>query len=412
MKVYIWGTGKYGKKVLRMIKTENCSVEGFIDNNPAKHGKTLEGIKILPYKDIAGDFDILIISMVAYEAVLYQLQMEENADSSKVIVLFDESYCDNPKCLQVIDEQKWKIVLLEKKVESLESIINVGLSNIGYEIIDKYNKNLYQYPKIGSTEEAIDKIINEGCSLIRYGDGEFETMAGNERAPYQNFHPELAARLTEIISSKEEKLLIGIANNYGMLDEYTENTVYGIRAYMDEKTRKFHMSVLDKDRVYYDAYMFKPYFGRKNCEDTWKRVAMVKRIWEDKDIVIIEGDKTRAGYGNDLFDHARSLRRILVPTSNAFDRYEEILAAALRLEKDCLVLVVLGQTANLLVYDLMKKGYQAVDIGQIDMDYEWYKMGAQKRMPIPNKYVSQLPPAEIKEVNDAEYLAQIIEKIC
>lgn len=411
MKVYIWGTGKYGRKVLQMIKTELCSIEGFIDNNPANHGKTLEGIKIMSYKEVAGDYDILIISIVKYEAILYQLKQNGIVDFSKIIILFDESYCNNPKYRQIIDEDKWKIALLEEKLEKLESIVKIGFNNIGYEIIDKYNKNLYQYPQIGSTEEAINKIVNEGCSLVRYGDGEFETMAGNERAPYQKYNPELAARLTEIISSREEKLLIAIANNYGMLDEYTDDAVYGIRAYMEEKTRKFHMSVLEKSRIYYDAYMFKAYFGHKNHDDAWKRFVMVKRIWENRNIVIIEGDKTRTGYGNDLFDNAGSLRRILAPTSNAFDRYKEILSAASKLEKDCLILVVLGQTANLLVYDLMKRGYQAVDIGQIDMDYEWYKMGVQERMPIPDRYVSQLPPAEIMEITDEEYWHQIIEKI-
>lgn len=411
MNVYIWGTGKYGRKVLQMIKTEFCSIEGFIDNNPANHGKTLEGIQILSYKEAADKYDILIISIVKYEAILYQLKQDGMVDFSKIIVLFDESYCNNPKYRQIIDENKWKIALLEEKLEKLESIVKVGFSNIGYEIIDKYNKNLYQYPQIGSTEEAIDKIVNQGYSLVRYGDGEFETMAGYERVPYQKYHPELAARLAEIISSREEKLLIAIANNYGMLDEYTDDTIYGIRAYMDEKTRKFHMSVLEKNRKYYDAYMFKSYFGHKNREDTWKRVAMVKRIWENRNIVIIEGDKTRTGYGNDLFDNAGSLRRILAPTSNAFDKYKEILSAASKLEKDCLILVVLGQTANLLVYDLMKRGYQAVDIGQIDMDYEWYKIRAKERMPIPDRYVSQLPPAEIMEITDEEYWHQIIEKI-
>lgn len=411
MKVYIWGTGKYGKKVLGMIRAENCTVEGFVDNNPANHGKMLEGIKILPYKEIMDDYDILIIAIVKYESVLYQLQTDAAADFSKIIVLFDEAYCDDPKCLQVIDGQKWKIALLEEKVERLESVVKVGFSNIGYEIIDKYSKNLYWYPKMGSTEEAVDKIVNEGCSLVRFGDGEFETMAGNERAPYQKYHPELAARLKEVISAKDEKLLIAIANNYGTLDEYTEDTAYNIRAYMDDKIREFHMSVLERDRLYYDAYMFKSYFGHKNREDTWKRVAMVKRIWQDRDVVLVEGDKTRAGYGNDLFSNAASLRRILAPTSNAFDKYKEILESACKLEKSCLILVVLGQTAKLLVHDLMKKGYQAVDIGQIDMDYMWYKMGAQKRMPIPDRYVSQLPPAEIREVTDREYLDQIIEKI-
>lgn len=412
MKVYIWGTGKYGRKVLRMINTEMCSVEGFIDNNPEKRGKSCEGIRISSYRDIAKDYDILIVSIVEYEAVLYQLKLEGNTDLSKVIVFFDEAYCDDPACLQVIDGQKWKIALLEEKVEKLERIVKAGFHNIGYEIIDKYMKNLYQFPQMGSTEEAIDKMVHEGCSLVRYGDGEFETIAGRDGTVYQKHNPELARRLAEILTDRDEKLLIGIANNYGTLEEYTEDAADSIRFYMNESTRKFHMSILEKDRVYYDAYMFKTYFGYRNREDTWKRVALVKKIWAGRDVVIVEGDKTRTGYGNDLLDNVKSLRRILTPTSNAFDKYTEILNAALKLEKDCLILVVLGQTANLLVYDLMKKGYQAVDIGQIDMDYQWYRMGAQKRMPIPDRYVSQLPPAEIEEVNDAVYLNQVMERIC
>ena len=253
--------------------------------------------------------------------------------------------------------------------------------------------------------------VNERCSLVRYGDGEFEFMAGNERLVYQKYDSDIAKRLLEIISCREEKLLIGIANNYGALDMYTEDTANGIRFYMDEKTRRFHMSVLESDRIYYDAYMFKCYFPYKNREDTWKRVELIKRIWAERDIVIIEGDKTRTGYGNDLFDNAKSLHRILTPTINAYAKYGEILDAALRVDRNCLILVVLGPTANLLVYDLMKMGYQAVDIGQIDMDYEWYKMGAEKRIPIRDRYVSQLPPTEIEEINDIEYLKQIVERI-
>ena len=105
------------------------------------------------------------------------------------------------------------------------------------------------------------------------------------------------------------------------------------------------------------------------------------------------------------------MQRLLCPTKNSFEKYDEILDKALELKKSCLILVVLGTVSELLVYDLMKKGFQAVDIGQIDMDYEWYLAGAQKRVPIPDRYVSQLPPAEITEVTDEEYLKQIIGHI-
>ncbi len=33
------------------------------------------------------------------------------------------------------------------------------------------------------------------------------------------------------------------------------------------------------------------------------------------------------------------------------------------------------------------------------------------RVPIPDRYVSQLPPAEIQDVKDEVYLAQILDKV-
>lgn len=416
-KIYIWGAGRNGKRVLQILKTENCQVAGFIDNNPDKQGKKYEDIAIVSSKNIDKDYDFIIISIFnqdVVDTILCQLRTEGFNDTSKVIIFFDASYCDNPQYTRIIEQQSWKILLLEqkiKKLEGLEKLINAKLDNLGYEIIDKYNRNLYQYPKIGATEEAIDKIVNNHCSMVRYGDGEFEFMAGKERLVYQKCQSELTRRLKEIVCDRDERLLIGIADNYGKLDIYTNSTADGIRQYMTEETRQFHMSVLETDRVYYDAYMFKCYMGYKNKEDAWKRIELVKKIWKNRDVVLVEGDKTRTGCGNDLFDNVKSLKRILVPTSNAFDKYEEILRASLQVSKDSLILAVLGPTANLLVYDLMKEGYQAVDIGQIDMDYQWYKMGAEKRMPIPDRYVSQLPPVEIEEINDPEYLSQIIERI-
>ena len=410
-KVYIWGTGKYGRKVLPAVRTEYCSIEGFIDNDPSKYGKVYSGIEIVPFREIMDDYDYIVISVVKYHGILYQLKKEKDIDLSKVIIFFDESYYENPQYGNILDELKWRIILLEEKVERLERTLEFRFNNIGYEIIDKYRKEGYQYPRIGDTEEAVNKIVKERCSFVRFGDGEFEIMAGKEGPIFQKYSHNLAKRLLEVISSEEDRLLIGIANNYGNLDVYDEEIADGIRSYMRDEIREFHRSVLQKDRVYYDAYMFKSYFPYKNRKDTWKRVHMVKRIWDKRDILIVEGDKTRTGCGNDLFDNAKTIKRVLAPTQNAFDKYDEILHAILRIDKSSLILVILGSAAKPLVYDLTRKGYQAVDVGQIDMDYEWYLAGEGHKVPISNKYVSQLPPAEIFDVTDEQYRNQIIMQI-
>ena len=38
---------------------------------------------------------------------------------------------------------------------------------------------------------------------------------------------------------------------------------------------------------------------------------LLKRIWDGKDIVIVEGEKTKLGMGNDLLSNAKSIRRII-----------------------------------------------------------------------------------------------------
>ena len=128
-------------------------------------------------------------------------------------------------------------------------------------------------------------------------------------------------------------------------------------------------------------------------------------------MVLVEGRETRTGQGNDLLDNARSIRRILCPTQNAYAYYQEILETVKKVSKDTMILCALGPAAKVLAYDLVLCGYQVIDIGQIDMDYEWYRAGQGKRIPIPTKYVSQLPPGEIEGIQDAVYENQIMEYI-
>lgn len=104
-KVYIWGAGVYGKSALQVVKTENCVVEGFIDNNPVKWGQVYENKTITSFKKVANDYDYIIISVAKYEAILYQLEKEGNVDFSKIIVFFDEAYSDKSEYTSVIDLQ-------------------------------------------------------------------------------------------------------------------------------------------------------------------------------------------------------------------------------------------------------------------------------------------------------------------
>lgn len=76
-----------------------------------------------------------------------------------------------------------------------------------------------------------------------------------------------------------------------------------------------------------------------------------------------------------MFSGAESIQRIIGPAENAFHAYDKILECCKDQTKDKLFLLALGPTATVLACDLCKMGYQAVDIGHIDLEYEWFLKG-------------------------------------
>ena len=129
--------------------------------------------------------------------------------------------------------------------------------------------------------------------------------------------------------------------------------------------------------------------------------------------MLIEGEYVRSGVGNDLFGDAKSVRRIICPAKNAFEKYDEILNAILDFaEKDDLILISLGPTATVLAYDVYKAGYQAIDFGQLDNEYEWFMQGALERAKINNKGVPELyMEPDDEDFVDEKYINEIVRVV-
>lgn len=409
IQIYVWGAGDKCKKVLSALDENKCKVLGIIDNDPSKLGKSYNNLSIVKLEQISSKFDYIIISAVNFQAILHQIS-ETDIREDKVIIYYSK-FQSMMGGYDFIDIKQWKIDILEERLNGIEHKYEIRIRNMVYEVLEKINKQSINLPLFGSNEEALYKIINNGCSIIRFGDGEFNIMSGNGEPVFQKSSNILAIRLREVLKSDNEKLLIAIAKNYGDLSVYPDDVADGIREYMTDEIRTAHNSLLNYKRKYYDAYLFKCFIPHKDKENTDKRIQAVKSIWAGKDIVLIEGDKTRTGVGNDLLDNTKSIRRILCPTKNAWDRYDEIEEKALNESKDKLVLIALGPAGKVIGYDLFKNGYQVIDIGQMDMDYDWYLRGTGFKVGNKYKYVSQLPPAEITEIDNADYIGQIIAHI-
>ena len=138
----------------------------------------------------------------------------------------------------------------------------------------------------------------------------------------------------------------------------------------------------------------------------------LKHIWKDEDILIVEGVTSRSGVGNDLFDGASSIKRIICPSQNAFSRIEEIQEAVLQYAENRLILCMLGPTAKILSYNLFKKGYRGLDIGHIDSEYEWMKMGAKTKVKFSHKHTAEHNfDQDIEFIEDETYNNQIVARI-
>ncbi|VOF32064.1 putative glycosyltransferase [Streptococcus pneumoniae] len=135
----------------------------------------------------------------------------------------------------------------------------------------------------------------------------------------------------------------------------------------------------------------------------------MKSIWENRDLLIVEGATSRSGVGNDLFDEANSIKRIICPSHSAFSRVHEIEQEIEKYAGGRLILCMLGPTAKVLSYNLCQMGYQVLDVGHIDSEYEWMKMGAKTKVKFSHKHTAEHNfDQDIEFIDDETYNSQIL----
>lgn len=414
-KVLLFGTGNETIGIKASFIEGAAEVVGYLDNARNKQDTIFsDGLHIYPADRVNElDFDLIIITIVYYEPVVEQLRRLGVSDK-KQAAFFDERMIGQDLSIFNIEIKQYYMLkyLYEKQYKLLSHQMMLWKRNAVYEIGDMIQNNPVFIPQIASVDETVQKVIEGGCSLCRFGDSDFETIRNRYRVDFQAPNPLLAERLLEILRQEKENILIAIPSNFGNLEVYTEEAANGIRDYMDERTRESIVALLDKNRLYYEAYVSRPYIIYKDKKLAQRRFDNLKRIWEKREVLFIEGELTRNGVGNDLFANASNIERIVVPAVNAFDCYDEILYQAEKLGKGKLVLITLGPTARVLAYDLGIRGCQAVDIGQVDIEYEWYLRGVDRRCDVPVKYVHEVPGGQYaEECNDREYIKSIVCRI-
>ena len=259
-------------------------------------------------------------------------------------------------------------------------------------------------------DQTLDYIIENQSSIIRFGDGEMDLMLGKS-IPYQVYDENLASRLKEIISlQSDEKLVIGLPNVFAERSNFTPAAETFWKGHLEHHLKDY--VELARADWYGTTFVSRPYIDYVDKSRSFSQFEKLKQIWKNEDILIVEGVTSRSGVGNDLFDGANSIKRIICPSHNAYSRIEEIQEAVLQYVENRLILCMLGPTAKILSYNLFKKGYRVLDIGHIDSEYEWMKMGAKTKVKFSHKHTAEHNfDQDIEFIEDETYNNQIVARI-
>lgn len=260
--------------------------------------------------------------------------------------------------------------------------------------------------------ELLQRILQEHCSVSRFGDGEFSTILGEERYIwFQDKNTMLGGRLLDVLHRRDENLALTVQDNLGDLSRYKEWVADIFRQYYVDKNRRAKiMALLDSSYTYYDTCVTRPYITYRDPHHGEAFFLLWKQVFAGRDILLVEGTKSRFGVGSDLLLTAQSVRRILAPAKNAFSVYDAIFDAVRHnASQGDLVLISLGPTATVLAADIARAGWQAIDIGQLDNEYDWYHMGVECQVPIPGKMTAEAYNGSIEgHCNDEAFFQQVV----
>lgn len=282
----------------------------------------------------------------------------------------------------------------------------------------KRNEILLNYSKekrwnIKTTRETIEKIV-QGYSISRYGDGEFDIAFRKKSINFQEYDLELSNYLKEILNSSLPKHLVAIPRTLIEIKNLKDNEKYFWSRYYLKQKKKLKENI-SNEKVYFDSMISRFYMPYIKFEENIKDIENLINYFSNKKILIIEGENTRFGLGNSLLKDALEIQRVILPDKNGFKKYKIILDFVLNnFTKDNIILIALGPTATVLAYEFCKNGYQALDIGHMDVEYEWYLLKAKRKIDLQYKSVNEVSGIKEKEILDKNlenlYLKQIRKK--
>ena len=225
-------------------------------------------------------------------------------------------------------------------------------------------------PHIKTAEETLNELMTTNKNLVRYGDGEI-MVADGRGIPFQKADKELSRRLREILTTPQENLLIAINRGYYYPNPLSiikqKNPIYkNFELYAVPKLRRELEKYIKLDITYYEA-------GITGINET--NFEIFRRFFTGKKLVLACCKEAFKSYKFNIFDTASEIDYEFVPNKHCFSVYDKLLAKLKSYDKDTIRILMCGPTANVLVADLTKSGFRALDLGHLAKSYDWHKRG-------------------------------------
>ena len=271
---------------------------------------------------------------------------------------------------------------------------------------------------IMSASKTLKYIQSHHCSIARFGDGELSfALKINHEIAFQANSETLSHKLEQVLQNKNPNLLLCMPIYLNSLRGCTEKCrkywwnwgkINNQQARIVSEIRRRSGS----NYLFGDSLITRPYMDRQNIKYAERIFCQLQQLWDQKDLLIVEGEQTRLGIGNDLFSNANSIRRILAPAVDAFECYDQIKASVINHFSNQLVILALGPTATVLAADLTEHGIQALDLGHVDIEYEWFLQRQTTKTAVKGKYTNESTEGRnAGTCTDQEYMAEILDRI-
>ena len=204
--IYIYGVGKYVRLVYEAVDKKKCRIVGFIDKKDLNECDFAPNVPVYkPEILLEKNFDYIFVSAVHYESV-YKDCFQQGITKEKLFSVFGRDIIED-----FVNMDKIEICILRREAELLKNQILIKenqLNNLPYELVGSETLTQCRFPTVRTKEELIEKLINEKCSLARFGDSEFNWLLGEKGAWYQKNDDQLVNQLKEALEYSADNYLV------------------------------------------------------------------------------------------------------------------------------------------------------------------------------------------------------------